>query len=138
MRKFENFSRTLENLEIAAQKENYSLLEETGLIAMFEICFEQSWKVLKEILENEGYRESKTGSPRQILKLAYSAGILNNEEIWLEILNDRNILLHVYDSNKVQSTIVKIKEKYLSAFKSLKKIVKENYIGGNEKVDAEK
>lgn len=136
MRKFENFSRTLENLEIAAQKENYSLLEETGLIAMFEICFEQSWKVLKEILENEGYRESKTGSPRQILKLAYSAGILNNEEIWLEILNDRNILLHVYDSNKVQSTIVKIKEKYLSAFKSLKKIVKENYIGGNEKVDA--
>lgn len=138
MRKFENFSRTLENLEIAAQKENYSLLEETGLIAMFEICFEQSWKVLKEILENEGYRESKTGSPRQILKLAYSAGILNNEEIWLEILNDRNILSHVYDSNKVQSTIVKIKEKYLSAFKSLKKIVKENYIGGNEKVDAEK
>ena len=45
MRKFENFCRALENLEAGAQVENYSLLEETGLIAMFEICFEQCWKV---------------------------------------------------------------------------------------------
>ena len=129
MKKYENFCRALENLEVAAQQESYSILEETGLIAMFEICFEQAWKVLKEILEDEGYRESKTGSPRQILKLAYSAGILSNEEIWLEILSDRNILSHVYDSSKAKITVEKIKEKYLAEFKNLKKILEEMEVG---------
>lgn len=61
MKRFENFCRALENLETWSVQENYSLLESTGLIAMFEICFEQTWKVLKEILEYEGYRESATG-----------------------------------------------------------------------------
>ena len=137
MKKFKNFCRALENLEMGAVQENYSLLEETGLIAMFEICFEQTWKVLNEILEDEGYRESKTGSPRQILKLAYSAGILNDVEIWLEILNDRNILSHIYDSEKAQLTVTKIKEKYLTEFKNLRKTLEENFIEGDEKFDAE-
>lgn len=81
MKNFENFCRALENLEMGAVQKDYTLLEETGLLAMFEICFKQTWKVLKKVLEDEGYRESKTGSPRQILKWAYSAGILTDEEI---------------------------------------------------------
>lgn len=128
MKRFENFCRALENLETWSVQENYSLLESTGLIAMFEICFEQTWKVLKEILEDEGYRESATGSPRQILKLAYSAGILSDEEVWLEILQDRNILSHVYDSSKAKITIQKIKEKYLAAFKNLRTNIEENFL----------
>lgn len=123
MRKFENFCKALNNLELAAEQENYSPLEETGLIAMFEICFEQSWKLLKEILKREGIDESKTGSPRQILKSAYGAGILTDEKIWLEILEDRNILSHVYDADKATDMIFKIKQKYLPAFQKLKSTV---------------
>jgi len=123
MRKFENFCKALKNLELAAELENYSPLEETGFVAMFEICFEQSWKLLKEILHREGVDESKTGSPRQILKSAYSAGILTDEKIWLEILEDRNILSYVYDADKVTDTIYKIKQKYLPAFQDLKSTV---------------
>ncbi len=124
MKKFENFCRALNNLEIGANlPEPLNIAEETGIIALFEICFEQAWKVLKEILEDEGYRESKTGSPKQILKLAYSAGILTDEEIWIEILRDRNILSHVYDADKSTTTVTKIKEKYLAEFKNLKEIL---------------
>lgn len=124
MKKFENFCRALDNLEIGANlPDPLNIAEETGIIALFEICFEQAWKVLKEILEDEGYRESKTGSPKQILKLAYSAGILTDEEIWIEILRDRNILSHVYDADKSTTTVTKIKEKYLAEFKNLKEIL---------------
>ena len=119
MKKFENFCRALKNLELAAEQESYSPLEETGFVAMFEICFEQSWKLLKEILKREGIDESKTGSPRQILKSAYGAGILSDEKIWLEILEDRNILSHVYDAD----IIFKIKQKYLPTFQKLKSTV---------------
>ena len=120
MRKFENFCKALKNLELAAQQESYSTLEETGFVAMFEICFEQSWKLLKEILHREGVDESKTGSPRQILKSAYGAGILTDEKIWLEILENRNILSHVYDADKVTDIIYKIKQNYLPSFRKLK------------------
>lgn len=128
MKKFENFCKALKNLEDGAKKENYSALEETGLVAMFAICYEQSWKVLKSVLEKEGIQAAKTGSPRQIFKSAYSAGILPEEEVWLEILEDRNILLHVYDADKAQVTIKKIREKYLPAFKDLKKILQDDWL----------
>ena len=128
MKKFENFCKAVKNLEVNMQKENYSELEETGLVAMFAICYEQTWKVLKVILEKEGYREAKTGSPRQIFKTAYSAGILSEEEVWLEILEDRNILSHVYDENKAKITVEKIKQKYLPAFQNLKKILEEDWL----------
>ena len=43
----------------------------TGLVGLYEICFEQSWKMMKEILSMHGYEASATGSPKIILKTAY-------------------------------------------------------------------
>ena len=124
MKKFENFCRALDNLEIGANlPDPLNIAEETGIIALFEICFEQTWKVLKEILELHGLNPEKIASPRKILSLAYGAGILSNEEIWIEILRDRNILSHVYDADKSTTTVTKIKEKYLAEFKNLKEIL---------------
>ncbi|MBR5913854.1 MAG: nucleotidyltransferase substrate binding protein [Selenomonadaceae bacterium] len=65
-------------------------------------------------------------------KLAYSARMLSDEEVWLEILRARNILSHVYDSGKAKNTIVDIREKYLTAFKDLRKNLEENWIIGGE------
>ena len=128
MKKFENFCKALANLEEGAKIENLSMVEEVGLIKLFEICFVQSWKVLKEILKMHGDRNSKSGSPRQIFKAAYSAGILPEEEVWIEILEDRNILSHVYDADKAQITIAKVREKYLPAFQKLKQILEEDWL----------
>ena len=51
MKKFENFQRALRNLEeIRKCKEPYEMIVLTGQVALFEICFEQSWKAMKEIL----------------------------------------------------------------------------------------
>lgn len=129
MKKFENFCKALANLEEGLQlAEPLNVAEETGIVGMFEICYEQSWKVLKEVLKMHGDRNSKSGSPRQIFKAAYSAGILPEEEVWIEILEDRNILSHVYDADKVQITIAKVREKYLPAFQQLKKILEEDWL----------
>ena len=45
---------------------------------------------MKAVLEKEGDKNSKTGLPRQIFKAAYSAGILPEEEVLIDILEDRN------------------------------------------------
>ena len=52
MRKFENFCKALENLkDIFNYEEPYGNVEMTGMVGLFEICFEQAWKAMKEILE---------------------------------------------------------------------------------------
>ena len=48
----------------------------TGLVGLYEICLEQSWKMMKEILEIHGYEEGATGSPKIILRTAYRAGMI--------------------------------------------------------------
>ena len=52
---------------------------------------------MKEILEHDGVPESQTGSPRQILKLAYQMGMIKDEELWLAALKTRNNVAHSYN-----------------------------------------
>ena len=55
MRKYDNFCKALENLGIGAElEEPYSVVEQTGIAALFGICFEQSWKLMKALLEESG------------------------------------------------------------------------------------
>ena len=50
MKKYENFCAALKNLkDIYNYEEPYTNVVLTGLAALYEICFEQSWKAVKEI-----------------------------------------------------------------------------------------
>ena len=54
MKKFDNFCSALNNLkDIYNYEEPYENVVLTGLVALYEICFEQSWKAMKEILEHD-------------------------------------------------------------------------------------
>lgn len=51
MRKYENFCNALSNMkDIYNYEEPYDNVVITGLVGLYEICFEQSWKMMKEIL----------------------------------------------------------------------------------------
>lgn len=129
MKKYENFSKSLINLQSCRElTQPYSIAEQTGIIGLFEICFEQSWKLMKEILEYHGYNTQKTGSPRLIIKSAYQCGMITDENGWLELLNTRNILSHTYDDKKALETIKEILEKYISVFEEFKHNIDENWL----------
>ena len=65
-------------------------------MSLFEICFEQAWKAMKEQLEASGYGEHKSSSPKSVIKLAYQARMVKDEEIWLAALQARNNVAHSY------------------------------------------
>ena len=89
--KYENFCSSLGNMkDIYNYEEPYDNVVITGLVGLYEICFEQSWKMMKEILEIHGYAEGATGSPKIILKTAYKAGMIRDDEQWLRALQARN------------------------------------------------
>lgn len=129
MKKYENFCKALENLKSCLEiSKPYSIAEQTGITGLFAICFEQSWKLMKEALEYHGYFTQKIGSPRIIIKSAYQFGMINEEACWLDILETRNILAHIYDEEKALAAIEKILSEYIPAFEKLKQDIDENWL----------
>ena len=67
-------------------------------IQRFEFSFELFWKTLKVLLLEVG--GIQVGSPKQVLKEAYSQGWINEEQRWLDLLDARNLTSHVYNEQK--------------------------------------
>ncbi len=126
MKKYENFCKALNNLKVIENySEPYDTVTLTGLVGLYEICFEQAWKAMKEILEDQGFSEAKTGSPKQILKTAFAAGLIKDEQTWLEALQTRNNVAHSYNENIAKDIVKGAKDKYLLLFEELDKSMQE-------------
>jgi len=129
MKKYENFCASLNNLKDIYQYDApYDNVVLTGLVALYGICFEQSWKAMKELLESHGVAESATGSPKQILKAAYQAGMIVDEALWLDALVSRNNVSHAYNQNIALEILEKTKTSYYKMFCALQKELETNWI----------
>ncbi len=106
----------------------YDSVVVTGLVGLFEICFEQAWKMMKEVLTEHGYDESVTGSPRMILKTAYAAGMIKDEELWLKALQDRNNAAHAYNEIIALDIIADAKGKFYDMFCELRAEIEQRWI----------
>lgn len=109
-------------------REPYDVITMTGSVALFEICFGQSWKAMKEILLDHGYSAGQTGSPKQIVKLAYSAGMIQDQDGWLKMLESRNDVVHSYNEEIARGIIENVKKSYISLFDKLKAEIANQWI----------
>lgn len=129
MKKYENFKASLKNLkDIYSYQEPYNNVELAGMVGLYEICFEQAWKAMKEILGNQGYSEAATGSPKTILKTAYKAGMLDNEEEWMNALVSRNNVAHAYNAAIARDIIEQTKNTYYDMFVQLERTLEEHWL----------
>ena len=112
--RYKNFSKAIILLREALEKkrvEEYSRLEQEGIVQRFEYTFELGWKTLKDKLQYEGYDEK---TPRSVIRRAFEVGYLTEEEAetWLEALNHRNLLSHTYDETMALEALNLIAQKY--------------------------
>lgn len=114
--RFQNFSRSFLLLEQSTELEDPSVIERAGMIQFFDVSFEQSWKVLKDFLEEEGFTVK---SPRDAIKTAFQYGFIENADIWLEALKDHNLTTHTYDDATAAKVEDNIKQRYYPVLKSL-------------------
>ncbi len=120
--RFENYKKFYDLLEKYVDQSTYTELEQAGLIQIFEMSFELSWKVIKDYLESEGYEIS---SPREAIKKAFEIGLIQDGEVWLEALVSRNTSVHTYDKSKIEALVDVVKEEYYPLLKSLKEALEE-------------
>lgn len=129
MKKYENFCAALTNMkEIYNYQPPYDTVVLTGLVGLYEICFEQSWKMMKEILEAHGFEEGATGSPKIILKTAYQANMIQDEALWLRALQERNNVTHSYNKRIALNIVEKAKGEFYEMFCCLKREIETNWL----------
>jgi len=114
---FYNFSKALGHLEKTLQLENPDLLQKADIIQFFEICFELSWNLTKDYLENQGFNDVK--SPRSAFKKAFEIGLIKDGHQWMELLQDRNLSAHTYDEQKATDLEQLIHHKYFPLLQEL-------------------
>ena len=126
MKKLDNFSNSLNILTKADKK----LIEEDelyrmGIIGQFSLTFELAWKALQAVLRLHGIEGSRTGSPLEILKLAYKVGFINDEDLWLNMLKKRNTAVHEYNEDKITEITTIVFDDFIPAFEKLRSTLAE-------------
>jgi len=125
--KISNFLNAVERLQEAVTeytKNSENTIIRDGLIQRFEFTFELSWKAIKEYLYIQGIGNGLT-FPKQILKTAYENYIIQEESIWLLMLEARNKTSHVYDDKAAQRIADDICFRFLTPLLALAQYFKE-------------
>ncbi|MCF6356627.1 MAG: nucleotidyltransferase substrate binding protein [Draconibacterium sp.] len=115
--RFQNFEKAFLQLGSAVDKlQILSDLEKEGLVQRFEYTFELAWKTLKDFLESQNV-EAKF--PREVIKKGFQYEIIDDGEIWMDMLEKRNLMMHTYDEKVFNEAIHHISILY---FPEIKKI----------------
>lgn len=115
-----NFSRSLANLERSVATPVTEPRDLSGILKDFEMVYELSWKLLKKLLLEQGHQ---TLGAKDVYSRAYQLGFLEEETVWLRMIEDRNHTAHVYDETDAGRIVKNIIENYLPAFRKLKSMI---------------
>jgi len=63
-------------------------------IQRFEFTIELAWKTLARFAQREGI---ECASPRQAFRAAFKLGWIEDDDIWLAMVEDRNFATHTYN-----------------------------------------
>ena len=127
--KIEQLEKVFENLKIiidAYEKEKDRIIKDglrDSIIQRFEFVTELSWKLMKKYLDENLVLE--VYSPRSVIKESYKQDLIENGELWLDILEDRNLTSHTYDENTANRIKDNIVNKYVLEFEKFIKRIKE-------------
>lgn len=115
--RFSNFRRAFASLAAAvglARARPLSDLEKQGLIQAFEFTHELAWNVMRDYFTYQG-NTAITGS-RDAVREAFSKGLLNDGEGWMEMLQSRNLTSHTYNQAVADEIVARIIGSYFMLF----------------------
>lgn len=93
-RALENSSRALERLEEGLSLPETDPNNRDVVILRFVLVFETAWKALRQCLASE---QITARYPKEAFRGAFQAGWIDREELWLKMLEDRNLVAHTYN-----------------------------------------
>lgn len=121
-----NFERALRLLReaMAHGPEALNQLEKEGVIQRFEYCFELAWKTVKDYMEASGVVFDVV-MPRQVIKDAFAAKVLEDGATWIAMLDHRNLLSHTYNPAVFEQAVDAIHQRNLPLLEELHRFLQQ-------------
>jgi nucleotidyltransferase substrate binding protein (TIGR01987 family) len=88
-------------------------------ILRFQLAYELAWKTLQKRATAEGI---EANSPRQAFEAGFRLGLLDGEEVWSDMIRERNTAVHVYREEFAQALYNRL-PRYLTALEQLIKML---------------
>ena len=122
----QNFDRAAALLRDALKNGPEALndLEKEGTAQRFEYTVELAWKTLKDYLEHDGVQLTSV-TPKSVIKAAFAARLIPDGQLWIDILEKRNLLSHTYDQSLLGEALSEIHTRYLPAIEKLQAFLQE-------------
>lgn len=134
MRRYDSFCRSLGNLKRSRAKDPNEDMVLESAIHRFNLSFDLSWKVMKDILtECMGILDFATGSPRETLQTAYANGLIG-DDVWLKMLRVRNKLAYDYDGVIAMDEFHEIVGRFYEVFAEFQ-VNAEKYYGEEDRME---
>lgn len=113
---FSDFKKAVERLEEILELVKDEVVRDSAVMR-FQLCFDLAWKAIKAFAKEEGV---ECFSPRSCFKEAFQLGIIEYDEKWLDMVKDRNLIVHTYAEDVADEIYGKLKD-YLKLLKELSK-----------------
>ncbi len=111
---FDSFKNSLQRLEDILKKEK-TVEHRDSAIKRFEFTVELAWKSIQKFLRNE---EIVCRSPKECLQEAFAFGLVEDDPLWLQMFEDRNVTVHTYDEKTAENVYDRL-PRYLTILKNL-------------------
>lgn len=92
------FEKAVVKLSDVLKQEKNEYIRDSA-IQRFEFTFELAWKAMKGFLEEQGI---VVYSPRESVKGAFQAGLIEEDSAWLEMIELRNLTSHTYNESTAE------------------------------------
>lgn len=121
VQRFQNFDAAMVRLrggvDLLDQPDMPAIIRE-GVIQRFEYTFELAWKTLKDYLVARKVTMPRTG-PADVIRAAFAAGYITDGEIWMEALDARDEVSHVYRQQAFDRVIDALRDRFMDRFENL-------------------
>ena len=122
--RFDNFSKACVLLgEINSYElDNTPAIVREGFIQRFEITFDLAWKTVKDYVDYLGHNVQP--SPRPVFKEAFTADIIKDGQVFIDMLDARNLMSHKYDEETFNMVFMQIKQSFEPALQELREFLR--------------
>ena len=107
-KKLDNFRTALAALSRFLAEPHRTEAAEAGIVQGFELTFEQCWKLFQWLAEEGGLSAS---SPKSALRAALKLGLIEDEQLWIDMLDQRNLASHTYRAELAKALVQDIESR---------------------------